>query len=404
MTLTFAYRYLVGKKSTSVINIIARVCIAAIAIVTAAMVIIWSVFNGLTGLVKSLYNGFYTDLKITPSTGKVIILTPAQLTSIRQIKGIKAIALIAEEKALLRTDENQAIVTLKGVDTNYTQITSITSNIVRGTYNIGSDTLPQLVLGYGVENALGITSNSIQGNVSIHLPNVSQKFTGSLADFSAGRATPSSTFAIQQEFDNKYAITNLVYMQSLMGLATNTYTCADVGLQPSTNLTALQQQVQKVLGNNYTVLTKYAQNKSLYSVMNTEKWMVYAIFCLVLIIASFTIVGALTMLVLEKQKDITILKSMGASAVLIKKIFLAEGLLIATIGIGIGLVIGVGICLLQYYFHIIKLQGNSFVIDYYPVQIQTGDLILITITIVIITMVASYLPAVKGARYVGTLR
>ena len=400
----FSYRYLVSKKSTNAINIISWVSITAITLVTAAMLIILSVFNGLSDLVKSLYNGFYTDIKIIPTTGKVLTLSPTQYNQLKTITYVKAIANIAEEKALLKVGQNQSIVMLKGVDDQFKNITTIQQKIIKGDYDLGTAELPKLLLGYGVENALGITSNEIQGNVTIYMPIKGKQFTGNINDFSAAEATPTSTFAIQQEFDNKYALSNINFVQSLIGLDSNQYTAIEIGLNNETDIPKAQQQIAKLLGSNYIVQTKYQQNKSLYSVMKSEKWMVYGIFCLVLIIASFTIVGSLTMLVLEKKKDIGILKSMGATNNYIKKIFLTEGVLLALVGISIGTLLGVTVCLLQQQFQFVKLGGGNFLIDYYPVQMQLPDFVLVITTVAIITILAAYSPATKAAKQILDLR
>jgi lipoprotein-releasing system permease protein len=394
---SFAWRYLLGKKSTNAINIIAWVSIGAITLVTAAMIIILSVFNGLSDLVKSLYNGFYTDLKIIPASGKVLTLTPEQYQQLKGLNNIKAVSFVAEEKALLKVGENQTIVTLKGVDDQFVQITNIKDKIVRGKYELGNLENPQLILGYGVENALDIISSELQGAVTVYLPSRGKRFTGKIDDFNAANALPSSTFAIQQDFDNKYALCNMDFVKNLIGLDSNEYTNVEIGLVNENTATELQDQIQKILGANYIVQTKYQQNKSLYNVMRYEKWGVYAIFCLVLLIASFTIIGSLTMLVLEKKKDIGILKSMGAANLHIRRIFLAEGFLLAMVGIGIGVFLGLLICFLQQKLHFVKLYGGSFLVDYYPVKVLLPDILLIIGTVAFITILAAFWPAQKAA-------
>jgi lipoprotein-releasing system permease protein len=394
---SFAWRYLLGKKSTNAINIIAWVSIGAITLVTAAMIIILSVFNGLSDLVKSLYNGFYTDLTIIPASGKVLTLTPEQYQQLKGLNNIKAVSFVAEEKALLKVGENQTIVTLKGVDDQFVQITNIKDKIVRGKYELGNLENPQLILGYGVENALDIISSELQGAVTVYLPSRGKRFTGKIDDFNAANALPSSTFAIQQDFDNKYALCNMDFVKNLIGLDSNEYTNVEIGLVNENTATELQDQIQKILGANYIVQTKYQQNKSLYNVMRYEKWGVYAIFCLVLLIASFTIIGSLTMLVLEKKKDIGILKSMGAANLHIRRIFLAEGFLLAMVGIGIGVFLGLLICFLQQKLHFVKLYGGSFLVDYYPVKVLLPDILLIIGTVAFITILAAFWPAQKAA-------
>jgi lipoprotein-releasing system permease protein len=400
----FSYRYLVSKKSTNAINIIAWVSIAAITLVTAAMIVVLSVFNGLSGLVKGLYNGFYSDVKITAKSGKIINVTPTQLQTIKNTPGVAYISCIAEEKALVKIGESQTVVSLKGVDDNYTKVSKLQSYIRRGEYALGTTEEANLILGYGVENALGIFSNSALQKITAYVPNRNQRFTGKIDDFNSGELTPNATFAIQQDFDNKYAISNIGFVKNLIGLDSNQYTSIEIALQNEEVMDKTKLLLQKTIDKDLQVQNKYEQNQSMYNVMKYEKWGVYGIFCLVLLISSFTIVGALTMLVLEKKKDIGILKSMGASNNYIEKIFLTEGLLLGVIGVSLGSILGIGICAAQHYFHIIKLSGGSFLVDYYPVKMEILDIALILTTVIGITFIAGYFPAQKAAKQAFLLK
>jgi lipoprotein-releasing system permease protein len=384
---------LVSKKSTNAINIIAWVSIAAITLVTAAMIVVLSVFNGLSGLVKGLYNGFYSDIKIVAKTGKTINVTPTQLQTIKNTAGVAYISCIAEEKALVKIGESQTIVSLKGVDDNYTKVSKLQSYIRRGEYALGTTDAPNLILGYGVENALGIFSTGALQKITAYVPNRNQRFTGKIDDFNSGELTPNATFAIQQDFDNKYAISNIGFVKNLIGLDSNQYSSIEIALQNESAMDKTKTLLQKI-DTTLQIQNKY---ESMYNVMKYEKWGVYGIFCLVLLISSFTIVGALTMLVLEKKKDIGILKSMGASNNYVEKIFLTEGLLLGVIGVSIGSILGIGICAAQHYFHIIKLSGGSFLVDYYPVKMELLDIVLIITTVIGITFIAGYFPAKKAA-------
>lgn len=404
MKFLFAWRYLKAKKSTNAINIIAWVSMGAITVVTMAMVVVLSVFNGLTDLVKGLYQGFYTDLRIVPANGKVIALDAQQLQRLRGVAGVKAVGLVAEEKAMLKLADNQAVVNLKGVDESFTRITNVKEKVLRGDFSTGSAESPQLVMGYGVENALGVLSDRFGGDVTVYMPGRNRSFSGGINDFNSGNAATSGTFAIQQDFDNTYAISNLAFVKTLVGLDSNEYTAAEVGLQPDAELETVQAALQQQLGNNYVVETRYQQNRTLYNIMRYEKWGVYGIFCLVLLIASFNIIGALTMLVLEKKKDIAVLQSMGAGRPLIRNIFLTEGLLLAVSGIALGMLLGTLICWLQLKLKFIKLQGGSFLVDYYPVKMQWADFLLVGATVAFITLAAAWWPARKAARQPMELR
>lgn len=397
MKLLFAWRYLKAKKSTNAINIIAWVSITAIALVTASMIVVLSVFNGLSQLVKGLYQGFYTDLRVLPDSGKVLTLTPQQIAALRQVPGVKAVTLVAEEKALLKLGDNQAIVTLKGVDDQFTRITAVQDKFIRGEMNTGDAENPLLALGYGVESALGILTDRFQGSITAYMPGRGRSFSGGLNDFNSANTGTSGTFAIQQDFDNRYALCGLGFAKQLIGLDSNQYTAAEAGLAPDADMQTVKNRLRQALGRGYTVQTRYEQNRSLYNVMRYEKWGVYGIFCLVLLIASFNIIGALTMLVLEKKKDIGVLQAMGAGRGLIKNIFLTEGLLLAGIGVCSGMLLGFIICQVQLQFHLIKLSGGSFLIDYYPVKMMAGDFLLVGATVAAITLLAAWWPARKAS-------
>jgi lipoprotein-releasing system permease protein len=394
---TFARRYLTGKKSTQAINLIAWVSVGAITLVTAAMIVVMSAFNGLSNLVQSLYKGFYTDLRIIPASGKVISLSPQQLQQIKAVKGVKTVSLTAEEKALLKNDETQVIVTLKGVDTAYASITNVAEKKIRGDWNLGSSDQPMLFLGYGVENALGILTDRFNGQIIVYMPGRERSFTGRLEDFNSGVAVTSGTFAIQQDFDNKYALTGIDFVKTVMGLDSNQYTAVEIGLLPGYGFSEVQNRITELLGSGYVVQTKFQQNPGLYNVMKYEKWGVYSIFLLVLIIASFNITGALTMLVLEKKKDIAVLQAMGATPADIQKIFLSQGVLLAITGVTAGTLIAAFLCKMQSTFHWVKLGNGSFLVNHYPVSMEALDIILIISTVSIICLLAAWWPAKKAA-------
>lgn len=397
MFFTFARRYLTAKKSTQAINLIAWVSVTAITLVTAAMIVVMSAFNGLSNLVQSLYKGFYTDLRIIPASGKIIELTPGHLQQIRSIKGVNTVSLTAEEKALLKNQENQVIVTLKGVDEHFADITSVAQKKLRGEWNLGDADKPMLFIGFGVESALGVLADRFPGQIVVYMPGRERSFTGRLDDFNSGEAALSGTFAIQQDFDNKYAISNIGFVKSVMGLDSNQYTAAEIGLQPGYGMTEVQSKIADLLGKQYIVQTKFQQNPGLYNVMKYEKWGVYSIFLLVLIIASFNITGALTMLVLEKKKDISVLQAMGSTPADIQKIFLSQGILLALIGVIAGTLIAALLCWAQTKFHMVKLGNGSFLVNHYPVSMELFDVLLIVATVTVICILAAWWPARKAS-------
>lgn len=403
MFLKFSWRYFKAKKSTNAINIISWVTAGVIAFSTLCQVLVLSVFNGFEGLVKSLYSNFYSDVKVVPEKGKTFTLTPAQLHQIQTIPGIKGISLNIEEKALLQSGEDQTVVLLKGVDSNYYQVSGVPEKMYDGVFNTGTLDNPKLILGAGIENALHVQADRNLFPVTVFLPKKTES-NNPLSALSEGNATTSGSFAIQQDFDNKYVITNLPFMRQQMNYKPEEYSALEISLSDPSKMQEFTQKLQTFLGKQYKVLTKYEQNMSLYNSMRLEKWFIYAVLTLILIIAAFNMIGALTMLVLEKRKDISVLKSLGADDSLILKIFLSEGLLLAVIGTVTGIVLALLIAFLQMKYHLIKLVGNSFLIDYFPVKLVLTDFILVTFTAFFIAFVASWFPAKKASRQLFNLK
>jgi lipoprotein-releasing system permease protein len=409
LSLLFARRYFKSKKSTNAINIIAWISILAIVIGTSALITVLSVFNGFEGLVKSLYSSFYTDLKVLPATGKTITLTPQQLQEIKSTPGVKNFSAVIEEKALLKNNDGdkdyQNVVVLKGVDDNYQYVSGVAQHIVAGNYDIGTLDTPRIVLGAGVEGSLNVQSDRNIFPLTVYLPrkgNTEQ--IDVVNDISSNYINTSSTFLIQQDFDNKYAITNIDFMRDALKYKTDEYSGLEITLNDIDKTDDVKRSLINLLGDNYKVLDKYEQNKSLYSVMNLERWAIYGVLSLVLIVAAFTMIGALTMLALEKQKDVAVLHAMGANRSFIQKIFLKEGVLLAFIGGVAGMLLALAIIYAQINFKLIKLEGGSFLINYFPVKLRLMDFTLVGITVFIIALIASWFPARKAASQEFSLR
>ncbi len=408
MYLDFAWRYFKAKKSANAINIISWVTTCVIAFATCCQVLVLSVFNGFEGLVKSLYSSFYTDLRIVPVNGKTFLLDQSQANKIRLQPYIQQCALIVEEKALLQNNdaEAQAVIRLKGVDENFQQVSGVPAKITRGKFMTGDADNPGIIIGSGIQNASGITINDAfkPQQLTVILPKKNVTSNDPLQSLSEGNLVATGAFTIQQEFDNGYAITNIEFMKQQMGMGENEFSAAEIKLKTGADINKSKEVLQLVLGKNYTVQTKYEQNTSLYNTMRLEKWAIYAVLTLILIIAAFNMVSALTMLVLEKKQDIAILQSMGSTRRQVRRIFLTEGILLGGIGAGCGILLAAIICFLQLRFKIIKLQGGSFLIDYFPVKLIPTDFLLVSCTAMFIALVASWFPAAKAARQPLELR
>jgi lipoprotein-releasing system permease protein len=394
----FAWRYFRSKKSTNAINIIAWVTVAAMAVGTAALVIVLSIFNGFEGLVKDLYSSFYPDIRITSATQKVMTLNADAFQKMKSINGIAAYSLAVEENAHIQNGTFRTNAIMKGVDENYAAVTGVASHLINGNYELGDADAPGLVLGSGIENALSLLSDRSITPVTVYLP---RRGVGAVSNPLESIATvnfkPRGAFSIQQDFDNKYVITNLQAVKQMVGLKENEFTTVEIKLQENADEKKVIETLQQQLGNGYLVENRYQQNHSFFGVMELEKWFIYAILCLILIVSSFNMVGALTMLVMEKQQDVQILKAMGATNGFVQKIFLSEGVLLAMTGTVLGMLLALLLCFIQVTFKVIPLEG-SFVIDYYPVKVLMTDLLLILATVLIISIVASWLPSAKAAR------
>ncbi|HEY6975041.1 MAG TPA: FtsX-like permease family protein [Chitinophagaceae bacterium] len=404
MNFLFAWRYFRSKKSANAINIIAWISVLAIAVGTAALIIVLSVFNGFEDLVKSLYGDFYADVKIKPAAGKFISFSPSQIKKLSSIPGINKLSFFAEEKTVLVNGDYTAIVFLKGVDENYSRVNHLTQHIERGKYDLGSPDAPRLVAGAGISNAVGADPENPVSNLVIYLPNRKAKSFNSIDAMHSYNVSTAGIFTVQQEFDDKYAFTNLGFMQYMLDLPANEYSGVEISLKPGVKPEDAQKNLQQAMGNKYIVQTRYEQNQSLYTIMQIEKWVIYGILSLILLVAAFNMIGALTMLVLEKQKDIAVLKAMGAHDSRIQQIFLSEGLVLAGVGGAIGTLIAFLVCLLQLKYHLIKLGGNTFIIDYYPVKMYLPDFLLVASTVIMVALLAAWIPSRKAAAQLFSLK
>lgn len=405
MNFLFAWRYFRAKKSTNAINVISWISIVAIVIGTAALILVLSVFNGFEDLVKSLYSSFYTDLKITPASGKTLTLSEEQLAKLRGLPSVRNFAKVVEEKALVQNGDYQSVIHLKGVDDEYRYVTGVADHLIRGNYELGTQHSPRLILGAPIEGALGIQADRNLFALKIYLPRKSSSESlDLLSDISNDTIQTSAAFSIQQDFDNKYGITNADFVKDAIGLGANEYSGVEIALKDPSSADEVKKEVEKIFGNGYLVQTRYQQNQSLYSVMNMERWIIYGVLCLILVVAAFNMIGALTMLVLEKQKDIGVLHALGGTRGFIQRIFLSEGLLLALMGTVVGMALAYLFVYLQIRFHLIELEGGSFLINYFPVKPRLADFLLVSATVFVIALLASWLPARKAAAQTFSLR
>lgn len=390
-----AWRYLKSKKSHNAINIISGISVAGITIGTMALIVVLSVFNGFESLVISLYNIFDPPLKVYPATGKTFDRNTYPWDKISNLKGIKAQTGVIEEKVLLRYGSNQYLATLKGVDDSFLDWTGLDSMMSEGSLMLRFRERPLAIAGQGIAYYLDIKLDNLTREIEVYAPRRSGPVS-LRADQAFNRMDirPAGIFSVQQDFDSKYMIVPLSFADEVLespGLLSS----VEIALKPGADMKSLQQQISSLTGNSFVIKNRFQQQATLYQVMQTEKWAIFMILGFILFIATFNVIGSLSMLILDKKRDIAILRSLGAPTTLIRRIFLTEGLLVTLSGAMAGLLLGGIISWAQQQFGLIKIntQGGSFLIDAYPVQIQALDFFYVFLVILAIGWIAAWIPA-----------
>jgi lipoprotein-releasing system permease protein len=388
-----ARRYLVAKKSHNAINIISVISVMGVTVGTMALIVILSVFNGFDSLVQSLINSFNPDLKIELLQGKTFVPDKAKLDAIRQLDGVYNLSLALEDKALVRYDEHQTIAVVKGVDENYTSISGIDSMMVEGEFALYKNKEPFAVIGRGIRIYLNVMLLSPR-QMSLYVPRrMSDISVDANRVLNRKYLSVSGVFSIEQEYDLKYILVPLDFARQLFDYQGGEVSMIELKLKPGTSMEKTKEKVASIMGSNYSVLNRFQQNEVFYKTMQAEKWAIFLILIFILVVASFNVIGTLSMLMLEKKKDIVTLSDLGADKRLIKNIFLFEGWMISSSGAILGTLLGLLICWLQMTFGIVKLEGSgSFIIDSYPVVVKSSDVIITLIAVVIIGYLATWYP------------
>jgi lipoprotein-releasing system permease protein len=394
-----AKRYLLGKKSQNAINIISGISILGITTGTMALVIVLSVFNGFDAVVKSLFNAFDPEIRISATEGKTFVPDPAVTQSLLELPGVAALSEVLEENVLLLYGDRQHIATIKGVDDAFREVSGLDSMVYDGAMKLKDQNRAYAVVGQGVGYKLGIGLSfidplwvyTIDRKAKINMSNPEESIR---RDF----LYPSGIFSIEQEIDSRYIITDIAFVRDLLSYDQEV-SSLELRLHSHFPPDEVQQDIVNLLGEGMQVQNRQQQNELFYKVMRSEKWAIFLILSFILIIASFNIIGSLSMLIIEKKKDILTLRNMGAGKSLIKKIFLVEGWLISVIGSFTGLILGTTISWLQQRFGLIKLTGSgSFIIDAYPVHIEIIDILLIWGTVLLIGFLAARYPVRQISR------
>ncbi len=392
LSLYIAKRYLFAKKSRNAINVISAVSVAGVAVGTMALIIILSVFNGLETMVTSIFNTFDPDLKITAAEGKTFIADTARLKLLAHVKGISCYSKTIEENALLKYGDRQYIATIKGVDNSYSMVTNIDSSMWEGEFTLKNEKgRAYAIPGLGVAQYLNIRINFITPLIIIF-----PKRSGS-GEFSPEDALnkkyifPSGIFEVEKEYDSKYVYVPIDFAREVTQIEKG-ITSIEIKMRKDADRGAVQKEVTKIFGKGFLVQNRYEQQEIFYKVMKSERLAIFFILTLILIIASFNIIGSLTMLIIEKERDIEILKSLGADNSLIRKVFIFEGWLISIIGAFTGIILGFLVCWIQQRYGLVKLHSESLIMDSYPVVLKLKDFIIVPGTVLLIGYWAAWYP------------
>lgn len=405
LPLLIARRYLFSKKSHNAINIISGISVAGVTVVTAAMVIVLSVFNGFEGLVISLYNVFEAPVVIKPAEGKTFDLSAIPIEKITSTEGVIGYVEVLEESCLLRYRDKQYFARIKGVSDNYTELTDIDSMMIDGDAAMSVNGVPAAMLGSGVAYHLGANVNDPINMVQVYVPKRGSSTTiDPTKAFNVKQLFATGVFSIQADFDLQYMITPISFARDLLNHE-NRVTSLELALASDADMVEVRESLQEMLGADFEVKDRYQANELLYKIMKSEKWAVFMILSFILMISIFNVIGSLTMLILEKKKDINILRSMGASEELIQRIFVFEGVFISMIGAVTGLVLGLLVCFAQIQFELVKLNsGGNYIVQAYPVEVQPLDVLYVFLVVATIGLLAAWLPVRKIIRPVETLR
>jgi lipoprotein-releasing system permease protein len=392
-----AKRYLFAKKKHHVINLISWISVCSVAIVSFALITVLSAFNGLENLVETLYESFDPDIRITAKEGKVFLAEEVSEEQLRKIPGVLHYTQVIEELALINYNQKQAPATIKGVASDYHKLNGIDSMMIDGEFILTEGDVNYAIVGYKIANNLSINLADLLEVLTVYAPKRTASITLSPERaFRTKPIAPAGIFLISPDFDAKYVLVPLRFAQELFDYS-NERSAVEIALEEGANEKEVIAAIRALVGDAFDVKTRQQLNEIVYKTNRTEKWVTFLILTFILIVAAFNIIGSLTMLILDKKKDIGILKSIGASNETIRSIFLAEGMLINFLGAFIGLFVGIALCLVQQHYGLLRLEGG--IVEYYPVQLQGLDVLLIVVAVFFIGWLASYFPVRVFTKY-----
>ncbi len=399
LPLFIARRYLLSKRKKNFINIISIISVVAVAIISAAIIIVLSIFNGLGDLIHSLNNSFDPEIKVQATQGKSFRSDSSLLKKVEEIPGVKIVTEVIEDNAYAKYNNANQVVTLKGVSSNFIDQNRIPRESVEGELALTKKGIPRALIGSGVKNTLSVSLEENFHALQLFYP---KDLRSGVLDpsklYAQKNILPGGVFAIIQSFDENYVIVPLEFAEDLLNYG-NRRTSLEIKMVEGFDAEQVEQSLQKALGPDFNVMNSEEQHQDVYRVLKLEKLFASIAAVLLLVIGSINIYFSLMMLALDKKRDITILASMGADSSLLKKVFITEGLLIAAIGTGLGLASGAVIVLLQQNFSLVSMGMNSSVVDGYPVQMALSDFVYVFFAMTIVTILISSRPATLASRF-----
>ena len=394
-----AKRYLFSKKSHNAINVISGVSVCGVALATLAMVCTLSVFNGFRDLVATMFTAFDPELKITSVNGKVFDSEDERIQSIRQWPEVEVFSCSLEDNAMVQYKGRQAMVVIKGVEDNFNQLTAIDSILYgRGELILHDEVVDYAIPGIELVSVLG-TGIRFLNPLEVFAPkrgakiNVANPTTSFQTDY---LHSSGLVFAVnQQKYDASYILTSLSFARNLFQYDTEV-SSVELKLLPDANFSQVKDKIEDLLGSDFKVQDRYEQQLDTYRIMEVEKLISYIFLTFILLIACFNVIGSLSMLIIDKRKDVETLRNLGADNKLVYRIFLFEGCLISFIGALVGVVLGLVLCLIQQEFGLLSLgsgdMAGAFVVDAYPVSVQLGDVCLVLITVLLVSFLSVQYP------------
>lgn len=386
-------------KSVNAINVISGISVFGISIGTAALILVLSVFNGFEDLISGLFGAFNPDVKISALKGKTFEVDTTMIKGLKAIEGVQFVSQTLEETALFEYKGNRDFGVVKGVDEFYKNVTSIDSTLREGKLIFDDGKRYLAVLGVGMRNKLSVNVDDDFSPITIYM---AKRSKSAVKPFKKRFVYPAGTFVIQQDFDNQYVLTSLDFTRSLLEMK-GRVSALELKIDPNLDQSSVLSKISEFMGADFAVKDRYQQEEAFLKLMNMEKWMSFAILCLTLILVAFNMIGSLWMIVLDKRKDIAILKSMGATNNTIRNIFLNEGLLLCTFGMLIGFFFAIMLYISQKTFGVVPIP-EGFVVDAYPISMRVFDFLVVALTVVIIGLIAALPPALKASKVSALIR